>query len=353
MKKNLLLIALLCFSFASSFATPYTLELLAEDWQLNLKGYFISEIIDERAIKDAGKIMNNGKIVPAVFRVSLESDLLNLINSSVKSDTSSLPIILVVKKFKLNETGTLARHKATLQFSVEFKREINGESYPLFSLSGIPEVTMTGNTKLGNEKNIKATLKMGMTNFDDWIQKNMNIPPMARRAEIVFVENTRLKKDQGDSLLWSSDYQLKWSDFQGKPKNSDFAAESNCSFLFYSSQEVKENVMYLTIQANACFVKTSWVKPDLKQDSLLLHEQYHFNICQQYIQLLKSKLKLQDLDPIKNEKQVRAVFEEVWAAYKQAQDDYDNQTEHGVINSEQNRWMREVDEALGIVRSKK
>ena len=346
MKKILLLFILLYLSFASSSASPYTLDLPAEDWHLNLKDYYISEIRDERPQQDLGKVMVDGKIVPATFKVSLSSDLLNLINSGVQSDTNSIPVILVVKKFRLNETGTLARHKATLQFSVEFKREISGESYPLFSLSGIPEVTMTGNSKLGHEKNIKATIKLAVTNFNDWIQKNMNIPPMVKRAEIVFSENIHFKKDEGDTLLWSDNYQLQWSDFQGKPKNSDFAAESNCSFLFYSSQEVKDNVMYLNIQANACFAKSSWVKPDLKRDSLLLHEQYHFNICEQYIRLLKSKLKLLDLEPIKNEKQVRAVFDEVWAEYKQAQDDYDNRTEHGLINSEQSRWMREVDEAL-------
>ncbi|MBK6987071.1 MAG: DUF922 domain-containing protein [Bacteroidetes bacterium] len=102
--------------------------------------------------------------------------------------------------------------------------------------------------------------------------------------------------------------------------------------------------MTLFVNFDACFIKgSSWVKEDKLQDSLLLHEQYHFNICEVYARRLKSRLMQLELKPMQVEKQIKAVFNEVWSAYVLAQNEYDEETQHGLITENQNEWIRNVD----------
>ena len=45
----------------------------------------------------------------------------------------------------------------------------------------------------------------------------------------------------------------------------------------------------------------------------------------------------------KVEKQIKAVFNEVWSEYVLAQNKYDEETQHGLITENQNEWIRNVD----------
>lgn len=329
------------------FSAEYILNLHPESWNINQKGYHISEVRDGRNDKSTGTVMVTGKIMTAGFKKSLTSDLLDLVQHSVTFDSTTIPVIMELKKFRLDVKGSPAKHQDVLDFSIRFYREIDGEIFELFQLNGKPTMNVQGNIPEVAEKNILTAMKQSLLNFDQWMKENINIPPMANKVVVEFLHNIRLKPDIGDTLIWSEGYQLAWTDFLGPVKTSDFAAESNCMFYYKARPEIQSGTLTLYINFDACFIKrSSWVKEGGERDSLLLHEQYHFNICEMYGRRFRKQLMQTTLSPMKIEQQVKALFDEVWAAYVQAQNEYDEQTQHGLVNTEQNRWMREVDAEL-------
>lgn len=347
MKKISILLLAFCSISTFLFAQSHTLELAPENWKINGKGYYIKEIRDNRPSKDDGKVMKNGKIVPVKFKSGMIEDFTYIIQNSATFDTSGVPIVLIIDKMKYNETGTLARHKATLNFAIHFSSFIDGEEYKLFTMSGTPAMQMTGNVKDGNEKSTMSTLKQTIKGFDEWIQSNLNIPPLAQKVELKFIDSLEVRENNNDSIFWSPDYKLTWADFKGTAPVTDFAAESNCSFAFSQEKVISNGVMTLNARFHALFLKrTSWVKPDSKQDSLLIHEQYHFNICEMFARECKRRLYQVKFNPMKCDEQVKLIFDEVWAEYKIAQATYDEETQHGIILPEQNKWIKKVDENL-------
>lgn len=347
MKKTSTLICFLLLLVFDSSASNYTLNLHPDNWNIDATKYFIKEVRDIREDKNIGKVLIDGKLFAAQFKQSLQLDIFNLIKQSINFDTSGIPIILFIDKFKLNETGTISKHKATLNFAIHFSTEIDGQEYKLFNLSGIPEVMVKGNVIEIHEKNICSSFKQSFENFNKWILSNLNIMPFAQRVEIVFLEDSLDDLVMGDTIHWSKNYQLKWDDFQGKVPASDFSAQSNCSYMLRTEKVVVDGILKLQINFFASFIKsTSWVKPDLKRDTLLIHEQYHFNICEMYARQFKKKLLNFDFHPMKTDQQIKIIFDEIWAEYKQAQEDYDNETEHGMMIDQQLKWISKVDESL-------
>ena len=116
-------------------------------------------------------------------------------------------------------------------------------------------------------------------------------------------------------------------------------------FTYIATPEVKDGVLDLSIMFNACFVKSgSWVREKSgSQDSLLLHEQYHFNICESFARQLRTQLMTKQFAPMKAEFQIKAIFDEIWNEYVKTQDDYDVETQHGLITDKQIAWMKKVD----------
>ncbi len=343
MKKNLLFWAILLTSPFRLFSAEYKFELQPEKWKFTPNGYFLSEIRDKRSDKSIGNVMVNGVIIKAGFPTSITEDLFQLVKSSVTFDTLTVPVILEIEKFNFSVKGNAAKHQDVLDFSIRFIREIDGEIFELFKLSGKPQMNVQGNMPKVAEKNILVAMKQSFENFDTWIKDNLNMPTMATSVEIQFIPNEKLKTDTGDTLIWGENYRLDWQDFKGPVPPSDFAAESNCMFNYKARPEIANGKMTLFINFDACFIKgSSWVKDDKHQDTLLLHEQYHFNICEVHARRLKSKLKQLQLSPIKMEQQIKAVFDEEWKAYIQNQNDYDEQTQHGLIIEKQIQWMRDV-----------
>jgi hypothetical protein len=329
------------------FSAEYILKLKPERWNIDQKGYHISEIRDARKDKSIGTVMNSGTIQNAGFENSITKDLLQLIHSSLTFDSTSIPVIMEMKKFRLDVKGSPAKHQDILDFSIRFYREVDGEIFELFELNGKPQMNVQGNIPEVAEKNILTAMKQSLINFDGWMKDNLNIPPMAEKVVVEFLPNIRLKPDVGDTLIWSESYQLEWTDFLGPVPPSDFAAESNCMFNYKAKSEITNGTLTLYVNFDACFIKgSSWVKDGRERDSLLLHEQYHFNICEMYARRFRKKLMQTNLSPMKIEQQVKSLFDEVWTAYVQAQNDYDEQTRHGLVTTEQIRWMREVDGEL-------
>jgi hypothetical protein len=348
------LILLIFFEFIllkSPAQKPYILELKPQDWGLSSTTFYINKVVDNRQDKkNAGSVLSNGKVVPAFFQHPLEDELMNFLNSTLPADTTGIPLTLSIEKFQLNETGTLRNHKATLHYAVKFYKEKGEKKYMLYEASGSPYFTIRGNFQNVHEKNIYGALKNTFTSFNEWLIRNSDIPPLVKSVQIIFETDERYStSEKSDTISWSPEYKLNWSDFRGKERPIQYMAESNCIFVYKASPEIKERILYLHINLRACFDKqTSWVKKGQDKPELLNHEQLHFDICELHIRTLKKKIKEFAFDTMDYDQQIQKLFEEVWNDYQLEQEQYDKETDHGILKAKQDEWMEKINGKLDV-----
>ncbi len=331
----------------------HTINLKPTKWDISTKVFYLSNITDLRDDKSNGQILASGKKETISFQNSISSDFLRMINSSMTFDSAGIPLDMAVSKFSFSETGNALKRKVILNYSYKIARVRNGKRYELFDVSGSPEINVTGSYAGLYEKLIENSLQQTLSSFTEWINKNTDNPTLLREVKLVteqlksFAENER-----ADTILWCpNQYRLAWTDFKGT-SNSDFSAQSNCMFSFSARPEPKNGILNLNIGLYACFTRNnSWVKEGMKADSLLLHEQLHFDICELYARKLRKKLLETEpqLDPLEYSKQITPIFNDIWEAYQKVQNKYDDETEHGLIREMQIRWINDVKYELELL----
>jgi len=146
-----------------------------------------------------------------------------------------------------------------------------------------------------------------------------------------------------DSLkCWSDKDKLKWSDFKGRiPDNAD-------SLNLYAVAPCRLHAIpvrthdVLSYHTTLVFLKyDAWARDTAKY--LLAHEQLHFDIAELHAR--KLRMAIQEISKkIKNPKaqDFLPVIQKLYLENRNMQDEYDQQTYHGVITDTQQEWQKKI-----------
>jgi hypothetical protein len=159
------------------------------------------------------------------------------------------------------------------------------------------------------------------------------------------------KPETGDTIYYSNERELKWSDFRGRPDNKSIAVAITASgfgFTFGIKSTNKAAVIDITV---FCFFNksNSWVKQGMQNDYALLHEQHHFDIsyisaCLFIKRLRKAKFTMDNYAEL-----VEKINSESNEAMEKMQNDYDGDTANGRLKNVQAAWNKKIDEQLAAV----
>jgi len=145
---------------------------------------------------------------------------------------------------------------------------------------------------------------------------------------------------------WSEHGRLTWEDFRGpvKPLDDETAAATHCGIGFRtnSNAEGKPEIEVY----NAFYVNKSWVRPDAHMQSILDHEQGHFDLCEIYTRKLRNEMSRFDFSVADVRGSLMSIYERVSDEYEARQQAYESQTAHGTISSEQKRWQNTISNEL-------
>lgn len=165
-------------------------------------------------------------------------------------------------------------------------------------------------------------------------------------ATLYRVENPRQYESE---FSWSPDRKLTWDDFRGPIQLSmheDVAAATFCGIGFETNTITSKNNQVKIHVFNNFYPTQSWVRPGQEQSQILAHEQTHFDICELYTRKLRQRLNnitvsVNDLKP-----KLTAIYQEVQNEYRERQQQYEDETEHGIIPDQQERWQRIINKEL-------
>ncbi|THD65721.1 DUF922 domain-containing protein [Robertkochia marina] len=142
---------------------------------------------------------------------------------------------------------------------------------------------------------------------------------------------------------WSPQSRLTWEDFKGDPETQTDAAATTVSALSYRFQGYMQGpeLIYEYHVKALFFPEKSWVRPELKDEELLLHEQLHFDITAWYA--IKLKQAFDTIRPVKDPKEkIAAVYNTIRKELDSVQDRYDRETDFSRNTQEQLLWQSRV-----------
>ncbi len=155
--------------------------------------------------------------------------------------------------------------------------------------------------------------------------------------------------NSGDTIYYKPNEKLNWNDFKGEPnKQSIAAAITESGFGYRLSMQSTNKKATIEITVFCYFSKlNSWVKPDLKSDYALKHEQNHFDITYINACLFIQRLRAADFTPDNFVSLTEKINDECFNALEKMQNDYDGQTKNGRVKNIQLAWNKKIDQQLG------
>lgn len=144
-------------------------------------------------------------------------------------------------------------------------------------------------------------------------------------------------------IYWSKDFKMTKEHFVEKPDIEPGKAASIAT-------EMRLITNYNGVGTGRAFAifntKQSYMKPGLSEWQLsviLPHEQTHFNITEYHVRILNGRL-----SGVKDPGQMLAAYNYQVRQRDIMQEQFDRETNHGLVDAEQARWDKKIKELLDI-----
>lgn len=147
-----------------------------------------------------------------------------------------------------------------------------------------------------------------------------------------------------DLIEWKENLSLKWTDFKGEPDES-----VNYKAMTYSriglEADFIDNAFVVTVKTYFLRNK-SWTK-NKESNALLKHEQVHFDIAELIARKIRKEYSAyESIDLQETQKFLKDTYNEYYGPVWDSYDQYDVETEHGVVAEEQTKWEKKIRKEL-------
>jgi len=154
-------------------------------------------------------------------------------------------------------------------------------------------------------------------------------------------------QDSEETIPWSAERKLKWSDFKGSYLKTQWAAATTATAISYNfSSFEKDGQQYLDIEVHCDFLpERSWYRPDAVDSLTLVHEQLHFDIVELHGRKMRKRLaETRFTKDIKEE--VKAIYLDILKQLRQVQKKYDQETNFSRDIVKQLVWNKKIANTL-------
>jgi hypothetical protein len=142
-----------------------------------------------------------------------------------------------------------------------------------------------------------------------------------------------------DSISWNRNYQLKWSDFLGRPDTlSSWMA--GCAASIYV-KGCRDNGLPNFLVSNSFIKNEAWTK-DTTSVIMLQHEQLHFDIAEVHARKIRRAVDLLRRKKVKDIEAYSAEIRKLLQMRNETDSLYDEQTSHGTYGNQQSEWKQKI-----------
>ena len=309
--------------------------------QYRAQGFYIKDVVDYR--KDVSKIAySSGPGGTQTPLYNLQPDAARCIGNYIKNNltqnASSVAVTLHIQRLEaiLTKNGSAWEIKIYTVFGFYFEEKM------------LTEISVEGGSQASNdpasyiEQFIRETIADDLESFGKfWAQNKGKVAT----SQTVKVNVTAGQKPiQQGQILYRRGLNLKVSDFLGAPEpNESLAATTFSGIGFNYTTAISNGQIVVNVFVTPYFDKSmSWFKKDGHVADVLAHEQLHFDIRVIGACNLIKAIKSGTFSSSGYQKQLEELRKEFSEKAEQRENEYDVETNHGLIADKQAQWSKQV-----------
>lgn len=154
---------------------------------------------------------------------------------------------------------------------------------------------------------------------------------------------------QAQKIVWNEDRKLSWDDFKSKTNNlggSTVVAYTHCGWE-YSAVTSSDPKIPVKIDIETIFnIDKSWKDVKRINDYVLLHEQKHFDIAEIFARKFRKEVSEKVKTTPDFKKYFKGIYAKISSDYRNFQNAYDRETEHGMNKEKQAEYNTRISEEL-------
>lgn len=330
-------------------------EIVLTNRQLNEKPheFYIVNVVDDRAEQNAvAWLLPVPGNLPAVkYKVDLQggagSAIKQFADYAIPVNKTLRPVGIRIKKIKLNETAMAdGRVEGRLEIQLWFELKKDGGNVHLVDYPAATTYYRGADQQYDTGLLISRALTAGLEYFNKWINReaDTNIK-LAKSVKLIFTDYS--EHPEGDTIYYSANRPLTWNDFRDKARGGKYIAEVMPGFGYTEQAEVVKSVVIVRIGMRVFLPKSAaWVKPEGHNSYALNHEQRHFDIVAIVARHFKQALMAMKLPADNYDGYINVQYLDSYREMNQLQEQYDNETNHGVDQAYQRAWDGKIDGLL-------
>ncbi|MEZ0538391.1 DUF922 domain-containing protein [Fibrella arboris] len=315
--------------------------------------YYIESVQDRRPQRDAFATLLlrpdqpatpvdlNGGTGPAIY---------TYIARSLKQNRSLRPIILRITVGNLTETaGPKGTINGRLSLSLAFDVKREDEQLSLVTYQGNARYQRPPGQTQVIEKVIRQSVNEGLKFLNNFMNKESdNVPVLANKLTVTFNTVTTRTAASNDTVFYDPDRPLTWDDFRATPPTtSRYAAQIMPGVSYEGHSDIDKGSINVKLKLKVFMLKSqSWVKAIGHNDYALNHEQRHFDIARLAMEDFKRRVRPDSLSLNDYNSNIQYQYIEMYRALSNRQQQYDDETAHGINQAVQARWNTRIDTEL-------
>ena len=352
---NTAFFSLLLYSLLALLPTAEPIRLRSESLPFTPKEFYIAAVIDQRSergpVAQLALVLNQ-RTQPVDLERGITASFQQFINQGLKQNKALRPISMRIRQCQVSETANGRRVSGQFVFSAAFdllgKDDAGDETRTqLTEYKGSATYTRPLEQTAVVESVIRQSLVASLRTLNDYMNRESGRnEKLAKSLKINFLDDTRITND--DTVHYNPDRKLIWADFKAEPRRgSHYAAEVFTSFAYEGKSTVKDGIIILNLTAKAYMLKnSSWGRSDARSAYALNHEQRHFDIVKIIAERFKRKIQANILTLEDYNSEMQYEFIESFREMNRLQTQYDNETNHSLNQTDQERWNQKIDAEL-------
>lgn len=158
----------------------------------------------------------------------------------------------------------------------------------------------------------------------------------------------------GQKIIWKEGQKLVWENFKSpvnRRNNPNVAAYTNCGWEYYAEKSSNPKAP-VRIEIKTLFNEDkSWKDVKKINDSVLLHEQKHFDIAEIFVRKFRKSVAENIRNSGDYDRLFKSIYNTIYNEYKSFQTAYDKDTRHGIDEMKQAEYNAAISQELENLKS--
>ena len=273
--------------------------------------------------------------------------LYEFLQANLVQEEHSFPIDLHISQLEVAEQTGGLKSESEVRMTIGFY----GGGQKIMEYKGSNTIQAGVDATRYIEQLIRKSLDNMLQQFDAWCGSNKEQVQAVLSGPSIHVD-AEIKEDVPDSerIAYSPLRPLRLDDFAGSPDDLSRAAAITYSGLdvkYKTESQFGQTKVVVTIVP--FFDKTrSWCRTASRSKKTLLHEQQHFNITAIKACELVTALKNHSFTMTGYMKELEQLYRQKEKEIAQWQQQYDDETHHGLIAAAQDQWVTRIQDSVRI-----